>query len=168
MNQVKVFKVLTYVLAVPTAFVAFFTFFGLLAAFMNPPMLIPIFILACVVVYVISSFIFLQKTIILQTQTKKRIKDLLKINGIITVIFSTICLIDFISMLTQPATIEAGISKAFAENPNVVPPQFTKQMMVKIVWVLLSFTGIYSILLLVHYAIGLKLRKQYDSLFLND
>ncbi|MFY7963814.1 MAG: hypothetical protein ACOVO1_02860, partial [Chitinophagaceae bacterium] len=75
---------------------------------------------------------------------------------------------DFISMLMQPVNVTTGISKAFAENPNLMPPQITVDIMVKTVWVLFSFISVYSILLLVHYAIGLKLRKQYDSLFLND
>lgn len=168
MNQIKVFRILTYVLAVPTAFLAFFTFFGLFVAIANPQMLIPIFILACVVVYIITSIVFLEKTVIKKKPTKKHIKDLLKINGIIAVLFSVMCLIDFVSMLMQPANVATGISKAFAENPNLMPPQITKEIMVKMIWVMFSFISVYSILLLIHYVIGLKLRKQYDSLFLND
>jgi hypothetical protein len=168
MNRIKIFKVLTYILSVPTAFMGFFSFFALLVALMNPPMLIPVFVMICVVVYVITSFVFLNKTIIANKPTKKLIKDLYKINGIIASIFAVMCIVDFVSLFVNPSIISIGIANAMEQNPTSFPPQITKEMLMKFSWFLLSFIGIYAILLSIHLVIGFKLLKEYASSFLQD
>ena len=168
MNRIKIFKVLTYILSVPTAIMGFFSFFALLLALMNPPMLIPVFVMICVVVYIITSFVFLNKTIISQKQTKKIVKDLYKINGIITAIFSVMCIIDFVSLLVSPSLINEGIAKFFAQKTSEIPPQLTKELMIKFIWFFLIAIGIYASLLLVHLVIGFKLLKEFASSFLQD
>ena len=168
MNRIKIFKVLTYILSVPTAFMGFFSFFALLVALMNPPMLIPVFAMICVVVYIITSFVFLNKTIIGQKQTKKIVKDLFKINGVITAIFSIMCIIDFVSLFVNPSLINEGIAKVFAQKTSEIPPQLTKELMTKFIWFFLTAIGIYACLLLIHLIVGFKLLKEYASSFLQD
>ncbi len=165
MNRIKIFKALTYILSVPTAIMGFFSFFALLVAFMNPPMLIPVFVMICVVVYVVTSFVFLNKTIIGQKQTKKIIKDLYKINGIIASIFAIMCIVDFVSLLVNPSLIQEGITKIFTEKSTEMPPQITKELMLKFTWFFLTAIGIYACLLLVHLIIGFRLLKEYANSF---
>ncbi len=168
MSRIKIFKALTYILSVPTAFMGFFSFFALLVALTNPPMLIPVFVMICVVVYITTSFVFLNKTIIGQKQTKNMVKDLFKINGIVTAIFSVMCIIDFVSLVINPSLIQEGITKVFAEKSSEMPPQLTKELMIKFIWFFLTVIGIYACLLLVHLIVGFKLLKEYASFFLQD
>jgi hypothetical protein len=168
MNRIKIFKALTYTLAVPTGFVALFSLFALLVALMNPAMLIPVFVMICVVVYVIVSFIFLNKTIVNKKTTKKIIKDLFKINGIIASIFAVMCLVDFVSLIFSPSIISEGITKAMAENPSSFPAPITNEMMIKFSWYFLSAIGIYAIMLAIHLIIGFRLIKEYASSFLQE
>ena len=168
MNRIKIFKTLTYIISVPTAFIAFFSFLALLAALMNPTILIPVFIMICVVVYVATSFVFLNKTIIRQMQTKKIVKDLFKINGIIASIFSVMCIIDFLSFIVKPSLISTGVAEIFAQKSAEIPSQLTKELMIKITWVFLAAIGIYACLLAVHLIIGFRLLKEYASSFLQE
>ncbi len=168
MNKIKVFKVLTYILALPTAFIGLFSLLMLPLALVNLQAALMDFVFICVVVYIVNSFIFLNKTLILQQQTKKIIKDLFRINGIISSLFAIICIVDFISLLINPSIINTGIDTAFAQNPNSFPPQFTKEMMIKFSWFFLSAIGSYAIILALHLFIGFKLLKEYIQSFLPE
>lgn len=166
MNIIKVYKPLTYILALPTAYITLSILSTLLQGILNPPILLVIFMLACCVVYAIASFIFLQKVLINNKQVKKTIKDLIKINGTIAFVLSIIILLICTVVLTNLSALTTNLELFFKENQTQLPPQFTNEMMIKSVLIVTSILGVYAIVLIVHIRIGFKLLKQYDSCFL--
>ena len=130
MNIIKVYKPLTYILALPAAYIALTIFSLLMQGIFNQLILLLVFILACFVVYTIMSFIFLKNVLINQKQVKKIIKDLMRINGTIAFIFSVIMLLFFAIILTNTSLLSKSVEIFFEENRTQIPPQYTKEMMI--------------------------------------
>ena len=116
MNLTKTYKWLTYFLAIPTSIIALFALIGVLIAFANPQFLIPVFVLVCIVLYIISSYIFLNKVLIKQGNCRKVIKDLIKINAFASLFFSILNIIQFITILSTPSFVDATIAGILEQN----------------------------------------------------
>jgi hypothetical protein len=168
MKLIKLYKPLTYTLSLPVLILSICCLFGILLAFVNPTMMIPIFILLCVVIYYISSFIFLWRIILSQRTCKKITKDLIKINGMISIVFCVMILLNFSTLLFNPSLIQKGIMEAMAQNTANLPPSFTNDMLIKFVWILMSLFALFALMLLTHIIIGFRLMKQYASSFLEQ
>ena len=168
MNLTKIYKWLTYILAIPTAFIAFFSLFGILIAMANPQMLLPVFIMVCIVLYYISSFIFLRKVVIKQLTCKKIIKDLIKINSIASLIFSVLNIVQIFSILFNPSFVEANINTIVQQNQGNINTIFSKHQIATLFYTVSGIVALFSVLLITHILIGFKLIKTYDDSFLKD
>lgn len=168
MNLTKIYKWLTYILAIPTAFIAFFSLIGILVALANPQMLIPVFIMVCIVLYYISSFIFLRKVINKNLTCKKIIKDLIKINSIASLIFSILNIVQVFSILFKPAFVETTINTIIEQNQGNINAIFSKHQISTLFYSVSGIVALFSILLITHILIGFKLIKQHEDSFLND
>ncbi len=168
MNLTKIYKWLTYILAIPTAFIAFFSLFGILIAIANPQMLIPVFIMVCIVLYYISSFIFLRKAITKNLTCKKIIKDLIKINSIASLFFSVLNIIQIFSILFNPSFVETTINTIIEQNQGNINTIFNKHQITSLFYTVSGIIALFSILLITHILIGFKLIKTYADSFLTD
>ena len=168
MKLIKVYKLLTYFLALPTAIVALFTLVGILVGLANPGILLDVFITACSVVYFISSYIFLSKILLAQATCKKIIKDLIKINGFISIFFAVKIMMGFLALLIEPSLLQKLIGDAMAQNTAAFPPDFNKGMFVKLAWFFMSAISVYAIALLVHIIITFKLVKENIASFISE
>ena len=165
MKLIKFYKPLTYSLSLPIFLLALCSLIGIFAAFINPAMMIPVFIMVCVVIYYFSSFIFFWRTILSQRTCKKIIKDLMKINGMIAIIFCVVTLLNFSTMLLDNSLLQKTITEAMAQNTSKLPPQFTNDMIVKFVWLFMGLIALFATVLLAHIIIGFRLMKQFASSF---
>ena len=168
MKLIKIYKPLTYFLVLPSAIVGLFSFVGFFVAIANPPFLLDVFITACSVVYFICSFIFLWRIIISQKTCKKIIKDLIKINGYISVLFAVKILFAFVALLINPTILKTNIQDAIAQNAASFPPNISVEMIVKFAWFLLSLITIYAAVLLTHIIISFRLLKEYEKSFQSE
>ena len=168
MNLTKIYKWLTYILAIPTAFIAFFSLFGIIIAIANPQMLIPVFIMICIVLYYISSFIFLQKVLVKNIMCKKIIKDLIKINAIATIIFSVLNLIQIFSIYLNPELVETTVNAIYEQNQGNINTIFTKQQINTLFYTISGIVSFFAVLLITHIIIGFKLLKENNDSFLAD
>ena len=85
--EILVYKILSFLLLPVAAFFGFACLIGLLTALSYPAMMINVFLLACMVIYIIASFIFLTKGVDAGKQCKPVLRDWIRINGVITFIF---------------------------------------------------------------------------------
>ena len=166
MNLTKIYKWLTYILAIPTAFIAFFSLFGVLIAFANPQLLIPVFIMVCIVLYYISSFIFLRKVINKNLTCKKIIKDLIKINSIASLIFSALNIVQIFSIFFNPSLVETTINTIIEQNQGNINTVFNKEQITSLFYTVSASVALFSILLITHIIIGFKLIKVHADSFL--
>ena len=168
MNTIKVYKWITYILLIPTFFIALFSLFGILFAMLNPQILIPVFIMVCIVLYNISSFIFLRKSLINNLICKKIIKDLIKVNAIAAIIFSVLNLFQFIKIIFNKTAIETAVQDIYTQNQGNISSIFSKAQITNLFWVTTIVVAIYSILLLFHIFLSFKLIKSHADSFLKD
>lgn len=170
MNLTKIYKWLTYILAIPTAFIALIAFIVSLVALANPTIKIIIiaFILVCIVLYYISSFIFLKKVITKSLTCKNIIKDLIKINSIASLIFSLLNIVQFFSILFNPSLVEISINDIIEQNQGNINAIFSKQQITSLFYTISGILALFSILLITHILIGFKLIKEHADSFLTD
>jgi hypothetical protein len=168
MNFSKIYKWLTYILSIPTAFIALFSLFGILIAIANPQMLIPVFIMVCIVLYYISSFIFLRKVLTQKLPCKKIIKDLIKINSVASLIFSVLNIVQIFSILFNPTFVQTTLNTIVEQNQGNINNVFSKQQITTLFYTVSGLVSLFSILLIIHILIGFKLLKEHNDSFLTD
>ncbi len=170
MNLTKIYKWLTYILAIPTAFIASIAFIISLVALANPTIKIIIiaFILVCIVLYYISSYIFLKKVITKNLICKNIIKDLIKINSIASLIFAALNIVQFFIILFNPSIVETTINAIVEQNQGNINATFSKHQITSLFYTVSGIVTIFSILLITHILIGYKLIKEYADSFLTD
>ncbi len=156
------YKITSYILLPVAALFGLFTLMLLLVAFANPPMLLPLFVVACVVIYVITSFKFLNRGIIKNNECKPGLKDWIKVNGYVAIVFATLMLIQTIAAIQQPDLMSKALDETMAMQPN---QQISKGMLMKMVTGIMYFFGVISVLLLIHIFSTFRLLKQYNHLF---
>ncbi len=162
MKKHTFYKIISYILLPVAALFGLFTLMLLFVAIANPPMLLPLFVVACVVIYVITSFKFLNRGIIRNNECKPGLKDWIKVNGYVAIVFATLMLIQTIAAVQQPDLMSKALDETMAMQPN---QQISKGMLMKMVTGIMYFFGVISVLLLIHIFSTFRLLKQYNHLF---
>lgn len=165
MAQLNWYKRLTYILALPTLFMAITALATLLDALNHIMLLIIPFILSCFVVYYISSCIFLVKVISAKKTCKRKVKDLIKINGAIAGIISIVLTLQLTVTFIYPAQAKTRVLEMIAINPAIVPIGYSTESFLKMFMTIMAIVLFYMILLLVHILISFKLIKTNNQSF---
>lgn len=163
MQKHTFYKITSYILLPIAALFGVFTLILLFVALANPPMLLPLFVVACVVIYVITSFKFLNKGIIRKNECKPGLRDWIKVNAYVSVIFATLMLIQTIAVVQNPELMSKALDDTLAMQP--ANQQLSKAMMMNMVTGIMYFFGVISVLLFIHIFITFRLLKQYRYLF---
>jgi hypothetical protein len=164
----KIYKILTYFLLVPAALLSFTVLFSLLIALANPSMLLITFVMACVVIYTVVSFSFLQKVIVHQKIVSTKLKDWLKVNAYVTTFFVFLLITNITNIFMKPNLMNDLINQMIEQqknNPNMLVNQAVLYKFVMATFVLFF---IYGLLLLIHILCSFKLLKQYNNNFKDD
>ena len=162
-TELIVYKILSFLLLPVAAFFGLICVLGLLTAISNPSMLISVFLFACMVIYIIVSFVFLTKGIDSNKRCKPVLRDWIRINGAITFGFFLLVAISFIAIKTQPSLLREGTKQwtSTAMLPPGVTPADVEMAMASLV----NFFVVLSIVLLLHIFITFHLLKQYRFVF---
>jgi hypothetical protein len=163
MKNLVIYRVITYILLFVAAFFSVGVFSSLLAALANPVALLPVFLLACVIIYTYCSWRFLVRGIDKQIPLKPVLRDLIKVNGYITIALAALCLLQMIIVLTQPASINMIIEQARAAQP--AGKEMTDEMLLTWTNYILRFLVAYSALLVIHTIITFRLLKRFSGVF---
>jgi hypothetical protein len=166
LDNLKLYKVLTYIL-IPIAFIfGFIDAIGLLISLLNPSGLLEVFIMACFVVYVFTSFKFFKHGIQAGKYFKKSFKDLIKVNAFVSLFFCiTICL-KSISKLFDNFNEELATMTSMSQKP---PPGYTQEAFNNLALSIMKGTYIFlfitAIICLIHILITFRLLKKHSELF---
>lgn len=161
--KLTIYKIISYLLIPVAAFLGFATLIALVNALGNAAMLLSVFISGATVLYIFSGFAFLQKGILKQNTCRPGLKDLIKVNAYVAVVFAMMGLIQGIAILLSP-----GIAKTFVESMMAMQTAEIKansQGLMKIFYGVMYFMIVFSGLLLVHLTISFRFLKQYQYLF---
>jgi hypothetical protein len=163
--NLKLYKVLTYILIPIALFFGFIDILFLMSALANPGALIFVFIIACLVIYTFVSFKFYKLGVQREQPLTKNLKDWIKVNAIVSIFLCSLFCLDAISVLgSSNATLLKYIDEYLLQQPGFpkeVSANFVLSIL-KIASVILLITGAVGI---IHIRITLRLVKQYDYLF---
>lgn len=157
------YRISSYFLIIIAALFGFMSLFALLIALSNPALLLSLFVVVAVVIYSISSFIFLIKGIDQQLSLKSTLQDLIKVNAYVAIIFVGMNIFQSVSILNNPAAFNDAM-KQFATMQTSKSP-FSTTLMLKLIKAVVWFMLFYSLVLGIHITVTFRLLKQYAQLF---
>ncbi len=163
MNSLTFYRIFSYILLVIGVFLGFFALIVLLFALSNPVFLISVFIIASVVIYSFTSFLFLVNGIDGQRYLKPKLKDWIKVNAYVAIFFVFMNIFQSISVITNPGLVNDAL-KQVTEMQKTASP-LSADMMTKIVKAVVWFLLIYAVILGSHISSTFRLLKQYSHLF---
>lgn len=166
MQKHTFYRILSIILLPVAVFFSIMAVFALLTALANPAMLLPVFMIACVAIYIFTSMRFLNNGILRAQPCKKGLKDWIKVNAIVTIIFATLGILQSAALAMEPSLINQALdaSLQMQGNPQTVP----KETLLKAMKVMLYIFLVISALLFIHAIITFNLLKKYKHVFEAD
>ena len=129
MQKHTFYRVLSIILIPVAVLYGLAAFLFLFAALANPPLLLPVFMMICIVIYTFTSFKFLNKGILRAQPCKPSLKDLIKVNALVSLIVSLISISQSVKYLIYPQSIKDSLEKMHQFSPN--SSELTKEMLAK-------------------------------------
>lgn len=163
MIKLGFYRILTLVLLPFAALFGFLALMMLFVALANPPMLLPVFVVACVAIYVFASFNFLNKGILQGRQCKTSLKDWIRVNSYVSIVFSVMVLLNFAASISNPDLLSQAVDQAMPMQGDQA--RFSKQELVAATRLLMFIIGTFAALLLIHIIISFRLLKQFAHRF---
>lgn len=163
MQNLTIYRVFTYLLFAVGGFMALMLLTMLMAALANPVLLLPVFLVACVVLYTYSSWRFLTRGIDAHMYCKPSLRDLIKVNGYGTMAFAVMTLIQCLTLVLNPAMLNDILEQAMSMQKASM--EGMEAMMIKFMNFLLRFLLVYCSILLVHVFLTFKLVRQHADAF---
>ena len=165
LDSIKLYRVLTYIL-LPIAYlfilldVLFF-----MSAIANPGTLIFVFIIACLVIYTITSYRFFKNGIEREQIQKSKLKDWIKVNAYVSLFLCSLFFLNSVSILVSSnATLLKFIDDLIEKQPEF-PKEATPALILSILKSVAVFLFITGAAGLLHIRITLKLVKENKHLF---
>lgn len=167
MNSLKVYRIITYILLPFGGLFAFNALSSILGSFTNPLMLLISAFLACVPIYIFSSSKFLFTGILKAKPCSYRLKEWIKANAVISILFAAIMLLASLgamAIIQNPGMINQSIQQMTGQQKEIMSqltPQQIEQMLKLVIAIMLPF----SILLIIHIVLSFQLLKLYNYVF---
>ncbi len=161
--MVTVYRILTYILLPFGAVIGLLTLISLTAALGNIAALLPAFVCAGTLIYLVTSFNFLHKGILAGQVQKPSQPDWIRVNGIVALFLGSLFIFQSIYFRGNPElheTVQAQM-ELMAEEMNAPEVPDGKKL---IGWVL-NFMLISGILLDIHILFSFLLLKKFAGLF---
>ncbi len=162
MKTLTLYRILSYILLLIAFFLGLAVLLTFFVALVNPALLLNVFIAAAVVMYSFSSFLFVVQGIDSQRQLKPGMKDFIRVNAFVAIVFGIWTLFQSIAFISNQAIMNEALQQFPQMNAG---KEVSKELIAKVMKATMWFLLIYSILLLTHIQITFRLLKQYASLF---
>lgn len=159
------YRILFFILLPLAGLFAFVDLFAIMAALAQPALWISVFIVACMVIYIYTSYRFFTNGIQQAKPCKHSLKDLIKVNAFVSIFFVVMSYIQTFVMLTQPALLKTLMVQLLAQQQTNMSPGATADTFIATMKGVLYFLAAYATVLLVHLIITFKLLKKYNHVF---
>jgi hypothetical protein len=163
MKNLILYRIITYLLFAIGGFMTLMLFTMTLAALANPILLLPVFMVACVVIYTYASWRFLTRGIDAHMYCRPSLRDLIKVNGYGTIAFASLTAIQCGSLILKPELLNDIMEQAMSMQKTTM--EGMEGMMMKFMHFFLRFLLVYSIVLLVHVFSSFRLIRQHADAF---
>ncbi len=157
------YRILSYVLLVVAAIFGIAALFALLIALSNPALLLSVFVIVAVVIYSIASFLFLINGINGNRQLQPKLRDWIKVNAYVALVFVLMNIFQSVAVLQNPAVLSEAVKQVsdMQQSKSPLSADFMLRIMKAVVWVLLF----YAIILGIHISFTFRYLKQYAHMF---
>jgi len=168
MKELSFYRVITYILIPFASILGIMDLLMIPSAIGSPSILFSVFLLAAFSIYVFASLLFLVRHIDANKQAKHSLKDWVKVNAYASLFLGIQFLISAISIFFMPTQdLSDYIDKFLGTQPNM-PSTINTALFIKVMHVAAYFLFFFSLLLLAHITLGLRLIKQYAYLFMDE
>ncbi|MFT3843758.1 MAG: hypothetical protein QM725_01800 [Lacibacter sp.] len=163
MKGLLIYRIASFIIVIVAAFLGFASLFALLMALGNPALLLSVFVIVAVVIYSFTSFIFLIKGIDGRNQLQPKLKDWIKVNAYVAIVFVFMNIFQSITIISNPVILNEALKQISAVQKTAAP--VSMDVMIKIVKAVIWFLLVYAIILGMHISATFRLLKQYAHLF---
>jgi hypothetical protein len=167
MKVETIYRILTYILVPIAALLGFFDLIALFAALANPAVLIGVFMMACIVIYTFCALSFLNRGIIAHRPCKPSLRDWIRVNAFVSLLFASLSLIQSVTLVSNSAVLGQTIDAAMPTQTSL-PAGVTREMLESFMRGSLYFMLMLSIILIIHIIITFRLLRKYSYLFDNS
>jgi len=165
MNQLTIFRILSFVLIPFAALFGLLDILIILSALANPAFLLFAFILAAFVIYTFASLKFLTKGIDISRPCKPSLRDWIRVNAYVSTFMGVTFLMNALSIFfTSDVILRQYLSHFLETQPNV-PTILTLDLFLTIMKGMAWFMFVLSLALLTHIQLNFRLLKKYRFLF---
>jgi uncharacterized membrane protein YuzA (DUF378 family) len=161
--MITLYKILSYILLPIAALLGLFSLMFLMAALSSPAALLPVFTMVATVIYVFTSFSFLQKAIVQQQAVKARLRDWIRVNAFVALFVAISSLMQGVTLLANPAMMKEALEQANSMMKQMNQP-VTYDLMAMMRGVLYFIIG-FAAVLLTHIFISFQFLKKYKEYF---
>lgn len=163
MKSLSLYRIFSYFLLVIAVILGIAALFALLIALSNPALLLSVFVIVAVVIYSIASFLFLLNGIDGKRQQQVKLRDWIKVNAYVSILFVVMNIVQSIAVLQDPTVFADAVKQVSTMQQTKSPLSTTLMMnvMKAVVWFLLF----YALILGAHIAITFRYLKEYANLF---
>lgn len=164
----KLYSIVTYLLMVPASFLGIMCFLLLMISLlsMNMQALLPLFIMACVVIYTFCTNVFNQKIIVQEKTAKAKLKDWIKVNAFVSAVFAIYNVSVCIHFASNPIALKTATDLAIQQQQNMLTQSgFTAEMISKIFKGIIYGLAVYSFVLAAHIFYTIVLVNKFKDKF---
>ncbi|GAO44834.1 hypothetical protein [Flavihumibacter petaseus] len=157
------YRILTYTLLIAGALFAMAFLSTLMLALANPILLLPVFVIGCLLIYTYTSWRFLSKAIDAHQYCKRSLRDLIRVNGFVSLFLGCYMLIVAYMMLFRPEMLDTAIDQAISMQKTTV--EGMEDAMRKTIPLMAKLMLTYAIVLITHIFITFRLIRQHADAF---
>ncbi len=163
MSSIIFYRISSYFLLVIAAIFGIAALFALLVALSNPALLLSVFVIVAVVIYSIASFLFVLNGIDGKRQLQPKLRDWIKVNAYVALVFVMMNIFQSIAVLQNPAILSDAVKQVtdMQQAKSPVSSALMLRVMKAVVWFMLF----YAVILGVHISFTFRYLKQYAHLF---
>ena len=164
MQKHTFYRVINFIVLPLTLLIGLQAFGVLIVAFSNPSLLLIAFVLACIPIYAFTANYFYNKSVVKREQCKASLEEWIKANAIVSIIFSVFMLLACLGMLAalnNPKFAEDIRTQLETGSQTQVSAEELSKMMKVYCYIFIPF----SLILLTHIIITLRILKQHNHMF---
>jgi hypothetical protein len=164
--KLVIYRVLSFLLLPVAVIFAISVLLFLRAAFANPQMLIPLFLIACIAIYSFAALSFLIKGIDGKKNLGRSLKDWLKVNAFVSSVFALLMISQCIIFLLHPDMLQSIAAQA-KENAGT-ELKLSGEALQNYLRATSFFFLVYAIVLMAHIVMSFQYLRVYNYLFQSE
>jgi hypothetical protein len=161
--KLTIYRILSFLLLPIAVLFTIAVLVFLRAAFANPAMFLPLFLLSCIAIYTFTAFNFLVQGIDGSKTLKQSARDWIRVNAIGSSIWALMLIATCIAFLVQPGTLGDAV-KQMKDNAGS-DVQVSEADLEKYLRITIYFFLVYAVVLLTHIIMSFQYLRSYGYLF---